>query len=58
MTVIAPEQAQITFCPKCATRLEDMVDDVNERVRPPCPECGWIYYPTNGIGARSSSRSG
>lgn len=55
---VAPEQAKFAFCPKCARRLEDMVDDVNERIRPTCPGCGWIYYPANGIGALVVAESG
>jgi 8-oxo-dGTP diphosphatase len=55
---IAPQQARFTFCPKCATALEDHTDSVNTRIRPTCPRCGWIYYPTNGSGALVVAESG
>lgn len=46
------------YCPKCATPLEDRTDDVNGHVRPTCPSCGWIYYPSNGMGALVVAESG
>jgi NAD+ diphosphatase len=55
---IAPEMAQFVYCPKCAAPLEDHVDDVNEYVRPTCPSCGWIYYPSNSMGALVVAESG
>lgn len=55
---IAPEMAQFSYCPKCAAPLEDRVDDVNDYVRPTCPSCGWIYYPSNGMGALVVAESG
>jgi len=55
---IAPEMAQFTYCPKCATPLEDRVDEVNTYVRSTCPSCGWIYYPSNGMGALVVAEAG
>lgn len=55
---IAPDMAQYAFCPKCTAPLEDRADDVNACVRPTCPSCGWIYYPSNGMGALVVAESG
>lgn len=55
---IAPETAQFVYCPKCAARLDDRLDEVDAYVRPTCPSSGWIYYPSNGMGALVVAEAG
>lgn len=48
---IAPPHQVYRYCPLCAAALHDERDPVNGRIRPTCEACGWIYYPTNRLGA-------
>lgn len=34
---------QVNFCPRCGNSLE--TQEHFGRLRPACPECGWIYFP-------------
>jgi 8-oxo-dGTP diphosphatase len=40
---------EFTFCPHCATRLEDR--EVAGRLRKACPSCGFIHFRNPGVGA-------
>jgi len=40
---------EYTFCPRCATRLDDAA--IQGRVRRRCPACGWIHWRNPGVGA-------
>lgn len=49
--VIAPAHHRYQYCPLCRTALTEQPDSVNAVPRPRCPDCGWIYYPPNTVGA-------
>ena len=36
------------FCPHCRTPLQALSD--GERLRPSCPECGWVHYKNPVVG--------
>jgi 8-oxo-dGTP diphosphatase len=40
---------EFTYCPHCASELEDAV--IAGSVRKRCPECGFIHYRNPGVGA-------
>lgn len=40
---------EFTFCPRCATGLEDA--DVGGKPRKRCPECGFVHFRNPGVGA-------
>lgn len=46
----APASARFRYCPLCTGELTDHPDDVSDRLRPTCPDCGWIYYPATLTG--------
>ncbi|HEY6739763.1 MAG TPA: NUDIX hydrolase [Actinopolymorphaceae bacterium] len=48
---LAPSHQVFRCCPMCTSELHDEVDTVNHRLRPTCPDCGWIYYPPNTYGS-------
>lgn len=48
---IAQGGAQFLYCPRCRGTLRDRTDAINDRLRPTCADCGWIYYPANLYGA-------
>lgn len=49
---LAPDHLRFHFCPRCSAPLDLTArDEVNNFVRPTCPSCGWIYYPSNLGGA-------
>jgi len=43
MEINAKSYENINFCLRCGTKLE-LQDDREEKLRPHCPSCGWVYY--------------
>lgn len=49
---LAPDHLRFRFCPLCSAPLDLTIrDEVNHFARPTCPNCGWIFYPSNHGGA-------
>jgi NADH pyrophosphatase NudC (nudix superfamily) len=47
---VAPAHQIYRFCPLCSDTLQDEDDTVDNRVRPTCRACGWVYRPINPPG--------
>lgn len=45
-----PAHMRFLFCPLCANSLIE-TRDLDNHMRPRCPQCGWIHYPTNLMGS-------
>lgn len=46
----APDFFVYRYCPQCTTELTDATDPFDDRVRPTCPGCGWVYRAHSPIG--------
>lgn len=44
-----PDPSRPGHCARCGTLTEER--DRGGRLRPVCPECGWVYYAKNAFGA-------
>lgn len=41
-----PPHLRYRYCPLCRSELV-ATRDLDDLLRPQCPDCGWIYYPAN-----------
>ena len=44
-----PDPGRPSYCGRCAAALHKRAD--GGVVRPVCPQCGWVYYAKNAVGA-------
>src|SRR5690242_19964708 len=44
-----PDPGRPEYCARCATRLREI--ERGGRLRPACPDCGWVYYARPATGA-------